>query len=150
MKRATVLTAWMTGFLVLPGAAMAQATPTLAPRTIGPYAPLVGTGDLVFLSGQIAIDPATAALDREATIEAQTRQVWRNIAATLATAGLRLEDVVSATVYLIDMAEFPRMNAAYAEMLGDVRPARTTVAVAALPLGARIEIAVVAARRPAP
>lgn len=76
--------------------------------------------------------------------------MWRNIQGVLRGAGLELADVVSATVYLTDMNDYARMNAAYAEMLGAVRPARTTVAVQPLPLGAGIEIAVVAARRARP
>lgn len=118
--------------------------PAVAARPIGPYSPFRRAGDLLFVSGQIAIDPATGKFDPTLSIEAQTRLVWKNIERLLRENGLTLDDVQRADVYLIDMQDFARMNAAYAEALGTARPARTTVAVMALPLGARIEITVIA------
>lgn len=116
--------------------------PATAARPIGPYSPVKRAGDLLFLSGQIAIDPATGKLDPMLPIEDQTRLVWANIERLLDENGLTLNDVVRADVYLTDMQDYARMNAAYAEALGAARPVRTTVAVSALPLGARIEITV--------
>lgn len=153
MKRATIMFAGVVSLPLAPSPAVAQAQQASAPsspKPVGPYSSFIAAGDLVFLSGQIAIDPATGLLDRNASIEAQTRQVLKNVQATLRAAGLELSDIVNATVYLTDIEDFSRMNAAYAEALGPVRPARTTVAVQALPMGARIEIAVVAAGRPGP
>jgi 2-iminobutanoate/2-iminopropanoate deaminase len=118
------------------------------PPPLGPYSPAVAVGDLLFLSGQIAVDPASGTLDPNQSVDAQTKRIWANIAALLAGYGLDLSHVVQAQVYLIEMADFAEMNSAYAAALGNARPARTTVAVAELPFAARIEIAVVAARRP--
>lgn len=118
--------------------------PPTAARPIGPYSPAKRWGGLLFLSGQIAIDSATGKLDSTLPIEDQTRLVWKNIEQLLRGNGLTLDDVVRADVYLTDMQDFARMNAAYADALGSARPVRTTVAVSALPLGARIEITVIA------
>lgn len=130
--------------------ALTIAAPAAAePQPIGPYAPYARAGDLIFLSGQIAIDPANGKLDTSLPIEDQTRLVWRNIETVLEGAGLDLGAVVQATVYLTDIDDFERMNTAYALALGEIRPARTTIGVSALPLGAKIEIAVVASLRAA-
>ncbi len=134
--------------LALASPTIASAEPVAPARTIGPYSPIVAAGELRFLSGQVAIDPATGKLDPTLSIEEQTHRVWANIAKVLEGEGLSLTDVVQAQVYLTDMNEFAPMNVAYAAALGDHRPARTTVEVSALPLGARIEIAVVAMKRP--
>lgn len=117
-----------------------------APAAIGPYSHAVRTGNLLFTSGQTPIDPATAALVAD-NIEAQTRQVLTNLETVLAAADLTLKDVVKTTVFLTDMAEFPQLNAIYAERFGDHKPARSTVQVAALPLGCRVEIEMVAETR---
>jgi reactive intermediate/imine deaminase len=115
-----------------------------APRPIGPYNQAVRSGDLIFCSGQIAIDPATGKLI-EGDVEAQTRRVLDNLAAVLAAAGARFENVVKTTIYLVDMADFAAVNALYGTRFDSgVAPARATVAVAALPLGARVEIEAVA------
>jgi 2-iminobutanoate/2-iminopropanoate deaminase len=116
-----------------------------APAAIGPYSHAVGAGELVFLSGQTPIDPATGALI-EGDVGLQTAQVIANLAAVLAAADLTLADVVKVNVYLVDMADFPAMNTAYAEAFEAPYPARTTVAVAGLPLGARVEVEAVACR----
>ena len=113
---------------------------------IGPYSPGIDAGALVFLSGQTPVDPETGALVAGGIAE-QTRRCLANLADVLAAAGLTLDDVVKANVYLTDMADFAQMNAAYAECFTEPYPARTTVAVAGLPLGARVEIEVIALRR---
>lgn len=115
-----------------------------APDPVGPYSQAVIHGDLLYASGQIPLDPQSGEIV-EGDIEAQTRQVLANLAAVLEAGGSGLAHVVKATVYLTDMGDFPRVNALYAEaFVGDPAPARATVAVAALPLGARVEIDAVA------
>ena len=113
--------------------------------TVGPYAHAVRAGDLWFLSGQTPIDPSTGAL-QEGGVEAQADRCLDNLFHVLRAAGLGPEDVVKVNVYLVDMADFAAMNAAYARKFGAPYPARTTVGVAALPLGARIEMELVARR----
>lgn len=117
-----------------------------APAAIGPYSHAARVGGLVYLSGQTPIDPATGELV-DGDVATQTRRVFANLAAVLAAAGLTLEDVVKVNVFLVDMADFAAMNAAYGEAFGAPYPARTTVAVAGLPKGARVEIEAVAAAR---
>jgi 2-iminobutanoate/2-iminopropanoate deaminase len=119
-----------------------------APGAVGPYAHAVVAGDLLYLSGQTPIDPATGRLV-EGDVGTQTARVLANLAAVLEAAGLGLADVVKCNVYLTDMADFAAMNAAYASAFEAPFPARTTVAVAGLPLGARVEVEAVALR-PAP
>ena len=114
-----------------------------APAALGPYSQAVQTGDWVFTSGQVGIDPSTGEIVSE-SFEAETRQVLRNLSHVLATAGCGFVDVLKATVYLMDMTDFGAFNALYQEAMGDHRPARSTVQVAALPKGARIEIDLVA------
>lgn len=116
-----------------------------APQAIGPYSVASWAGDLLYVSGQTPIDPATGALVT-ADIGAQTERVFDNLAAILSAAGLGLGDVVKANVYLADMADFAAMNAVYARRFDAPHPARTTVAVLGLPMGARVEIEVVARR----
>lgn len=114
------------------------------PKPVGPYSPGVVFDRLVFVSGQGAIDPATGQLAGP-DVETQTEQVFRNIAAILDAAGTDLSRVLRCGVFLVDMAEFAAMNAVYARVFGDHRPARTTVQVAALPHpGLRVEIDAVA------
>lgn len=117
-----------------------------APAAVGPYAHAVVAGDLLLLSGQTPIDPATGRLV-DGDVGTQTARVLANLGAVLAAAGLTLGDVVRCNVYLTDMADFAAMNAAYAAAFDEPFPARTTVAVAGLPLGARVEIEAVALRR---
>jgi 2-iminobutanoate/2-iminopropanoate deaminase len=116
-----------------------------APAAIGPYSVAVDTGAFVFASGQLGIDMATGELV-EGCCGCQTKQVLKNVSAVLKAAGLSLDDVVKTTVFLTDMADFQKMNTAYAEFFSAPYPARSTVAVAALPKGALVEIEVVAAR----
>lgn len=114
-----------------------------APAAIGPYSQAVVVGDLVYTAGQAAVDPQKGKLI-EGGIEDQTRQTLRNIAAILEAAGSSMDRVVKTTVFLQDMGDFAAMNAVYATFFGDVPPARSTVQVAALPLGALVEIEAVA------
>jgi 2-iminobutanoate/2-iminopropanoate deaminase len=115
-----------------------------APKPIGPYSQGVIAGGLLFLSGQIAIDPKTNELV-SGDIEAQTEQVLKNLLAVLKDAKMGPENVVRATVYLTDFADFPRMNEVYARYFAKDPPARTTIQAAALPKSARIEIDLIAA-----
>ena len=117
-----------------------------APRAIGPYSQAVESDGWIFTSGQVGLDPATGELVGGG-FEAQARQVFANLGAVLAAAGCGFGDVVRATVYLADMADFPALNALYAAAFGDHKPARSTVQAAALPKGARVEIDLIA-RRP--
>ncbi len=114
-----------------------------APQAIGPYSPAIRAGNLLFVSGQIPIDPATGAFVA-GDISAQTEQVMRNIAALLDAAGASFADVVRTTVYLADMNEFTAMNTVYGRYVVDPPPARATVQVARLPKDARVEIDVIA------
>ncbi|MCL6527302.1 MAG: RidA family protein [Thermaceae bacterium] len=114
-----------------------------SPAAVGPYSKAVRTGNLLYLSGQTPIDPATGKLV-EGDVGRQTEQVFKNLEAVLKGAGLSLDQVIKANVYLTDMADFAAMNAVYAGMFQPPYPARTTVAVAALPLGCKVEIEVVA------
>lgn len=114
-----------------------------APQAIGPYSHAVRVGNQLFCSGQIPLDPATMKLV-EGGIEAQTQQVLANLAAVLASQGADFSRVVKTTVFLADMADFPVVNRLYAEAMQGHAPARSTVAVAGLPLGALVEIECVA------
>ncbi|MDQ6925374.1 MAG: Rid family detoxifying hydrolase [Candidatus Eremiobacteraeota bacterium] len=115
-----------------------------APAAIGPYAQAVVAGTVVYTAGQIPLDPATMELV-PGDVAAQTEQVLRNLDAVLAAAGASWASALKTTIFLADMADFARVNEVYARHLGDARPARSTVAVAGLPRGARVEIEVVAA-----
>jgi len=117
-----------------------------APAPIGPYSQAIRAGELVFCSGQIPLDPATGKLV-EGDVSAQTRQVIRNLSAVLSAAGTSPSDVVKTTIFLIDMGDFAAVNVVYGEAFGEAAPARSTVAVAALPLGARVEIEAIALLR---
>ena len=114
-----------------------------APAAIGPYSQGIIAGGFLFSAGQIPIDPATTQVV-EGDIVPQTQQVLKNLQAVLAAAGASWKDVVKTTVFLQDMADFPRMNEVYAAVMGEARPARSTVQVAGLPRGVRVEIELVA------
>jgi 2-iminobutanoate/2-iminopropanoate deaminase len=114
-----------------------------APRAIGPYSQATRANGLLFTAGQVGFDPATGELV-DGGISEQTERVLANIRAILEAERLDLSTVVKTTVYLVDMADFAAMNTVYANVFGDHRPARSTVAVAALPRGARVEIDAVA------
>ena len=117
-------------------------TDRIAPP-VGPFSPAVRAGDLLYLSGQVAQDPSTGRLV-EGGIDAQASQILRNVAAVLDAAGRGFDDVVRVGVYLRDMADFKAMNAVYERHFARPYPARTVIGVASLPLGAAIEIDVVA------
>lgn len=117
-----------------------------APRAIGPYAHAVRVGTLVFCSGQTPVHPETTQLV-EGDIGEQTTRVLDNVALVLRPHGLALADVVKTTVFLTDMVDFPAMNEAYALAFGEHTPARSTIAVRGLPLGARVEIECIAEAR---
>ncbi len=114
-----------------------------APFEGAPYSQGIVAGDLVFVSGQLGIDPEQGHVV-EGGIVAQTAQVMNNLSAILAEAGCSLDDVVMTSIYLIDLQDFQAMNEVYASHLSEPYPARATVQIAALPSGARIEVAVVA------
>lgn len=111
--------------------------------TAAPYTPGIRAGNLVFVSGQIPLDPATKRVV-EGDFEERVRQCIRNVENVLASAGCSLENVVKTTVFLTDMGMFSRMNAVYGEYWGEVKPARSCVQVAALPLGVDVEIEAIA------
>jgi 2-iminobutanoate/2-iminopropanoate deaminase len=115
-----------------------------APTPIGPYSQGVIAGGLLFVSGQIAIDPASNQLV-PGDIEAQTEQVMKNLLAVLKAAKMGADNVVKTTVFLADLADFARMNEVYARFLGATPPARSTIQAAALPRGVKVEIDVIAA-----
>ena len=114
-----------------------------APKAIGPYSVAIESGGFVFCAGQTGINPATGELV-SADLEAQTRQVLTNLKSVLEAAGTSLDKVVKTTVFLRDMADFPKMNAIYAEYFSTNPPARSTIAVAGLPKGGIVEIEAIA------
>ena len=110
-----------------------------APAAIGPYSQAIKSGDTLYLSGQIGMDPATGELV-SADVKEQAAQALANMKAILAEAGATPANVSKVTVFIVDMADFQTVNAVYAETFGSEPPARSCVAVAALPKGARVEI----------
>jgi 2-iminobutanoate/2-iminopropanoate deaminase len=126
-----------------PGIEREVITTDKAPKAIGPYSQAIRVDATVFTSGQVALDPATGKLI-EGDVTAQTRQVLTNLAAVLEAAGTSPAHVVKTTVFLANMDDFAAMNQVYAEFFGDKPPARSTVQVARLPLGALVEVEAVA------
>jgi 2-iminobutanoate/2-iminopropanoate deaminase len=116
-----------------------------APAAIGPYSQAIATDSLVFCSGQIGLDPRTGELV-EGGVTGQADRALRNLGAVLDAAGLGYAQVVKSTVFLVDFADFAALNEVYRKFFPDPPPARSTIGVAALPKGARVEIEVVAAR----
>ena len=114
-----------------------------APAAIGPYSQAIVAGNFLFTAGQIALDPATGQ-NVQGDVTVQTERVMKNLTAVLESAGARWNQVVKTTVYLQDMTDFPRVNEVYGRMIGDARPARSTVQVAGLPRGVLVEIDAVA------
>ena len=114
-----------------------------APAAMGPYSQAVQAGNLLFCSGQIPLDPVTGEVV-QGDVKVQTEQVMKNIAAVLAVAGGGFEDVIKATVFLADMADFAAVNEVYGRYFSNHEPARSTVAVKGLPRGVLLEIEVVA------
>lgn len=115
-----------------------------APKAIGPYSQAISANGFLFTAGQIALDPVSMEVVA-GDVAAQSEQVLKNLSAVLSAAGADWNDVVKTTVFLRDMADFAAMNAVYSRVLGDSRPARSTVAVAGLPRDVRVEIELVAA-----
>ncbi len=138
------------------GAALAQTTTKSgfkqvistpnAPAAIGPYSQAVRAGNMVFLAGQIPIDPKNQQLMKDASIEDQTRLVLENLKAVLEADGLTMDHVVSTSVFMKDLNEFPKMNDVYATYFKTEPPARATVEVARLPRDVKVEIAAIAVR----
>lgn len=117
-----------------------------APGAVGPYSQGIATEGLLFTSGQAALDPSSGALV-EGGIEPETERVMANLTAVLDAAGCGWDDVLKTTIFLVDMADFAAVNAVYGRFMSDPPPARSTVGVAALPKGARVEIEVIARLR---
>jgi 2-iminobutanoate/2-iminopropanoate deaminase len=117
-----------------------------APEAIGPYSQAIKVNGLVYTSGQIALDPATGNLV-DGSFEEQVHRVFRNLEAVLREAGSGFEQVIKATVYLTDLANFQALNAIYAEYFGAHKPARSTVGLSQLPRGAAVEIDLIAVAR---
>lgn len=111
-----------------------------APAAIGPYSQAVRAGNMLFCSGQIALEPGGSGELKAGGIEAQTRQVLDNLQAVLAAAGAKWDDVVKTTIYLSDLGDFQQVNAIYSERFSAVAPARATVEASGLPKGALVEI----------
>ena len=124
---------------------MKQISTSNAPAAIGPYSQAIEVNGVVYTSGQLPIEPATGAFP-EGGVQEQTRQSLLNVQAILAEAGLTLANVVKTTVFLADMGDFAAMNEIYAQFFTEPFPARSAIAVKALPKGALVEIEVVAGR----
>lgn len=117
-----------------------------APAAIGPYSQAIASGDFIFCSGQVALDPASGELGPD-NVRSQTRRALENLSAVLQAGGATLGDVVKTTVFLVNMGDFAEMNEVYGEFFSSEPPARSTIAVAALPKGARVEVEAIAVRR---
>ncbi len=114
-----------------------------APTAIGPYSQAIRSGQLLFVSGQVSLDPASGALV-DGDVAIQTHRVMRNLAEILRAAGASFDDVVKTTVFLVDLSDFPAMNEVYATYVGAPAPARATIQVVGLPKDARVEIDAIA------
>lgn len=117
-----------------------------APAAIGPYSQAIAAGELIFCSGQVALDPASGELVGD-DVRAQTRRALENLSGVLRAGGSSLADVIKTTVFLVDMGDYAAMNEVYGEFFSSEPPARSAVAVAALPRGARVEVEAIAVRR---
>ena len=143
MKRAALL-----GLLLVAGCASWEKkiiATDKAPAAIGPYSQAVQVGNVVFLAGQIALDPATGKMV-EGGIEAETHQVMKNLSAVLEAAGLTFDDVVQTQAFLKDLNHYGKFNGIYAEYMGDNRPARAVVEAARIPKDALVEVMMTAVR----
>jgi 2-iminobutanoate/2-iminopropanoate deaminase len=145
LKEATVMLATLALAGCVAGPAKEVIATDRAPAAIGPYSQAIKFDNMLFLSGQIAIDPKTNQFNA-GSIEEQTKQVLENLKAVLAANGMTMENVVSTTVFLMDMNDFAKMNAIYGACFKEKPPARVTVQVAGLPRGALVEISAIAAR----
>ncbi len=117
-----------------------------APAAVGPYSQAIASGDLVFCSGQLGLDPSTGRMTGDSAKE-QVKRCLMNLESVLIAAGLTMSDVVKTTIFLVDMGEFKEVNGIYATFFENEPPARSTIGVSALPLGARVEVEAIAARR---
>lgn len=117
-----------------------------APKPVGPYSAVVEAGGMVFLSGQVGIDPATGSLVTGG-VDSQAEQVLRNLKAVLDGVGSGFDRVIKSTIFLTDLANFQIVNGIYGKALGEQRPARSTIQVAGLPLGALVEIEMIAMKK---
>jgi 2-iminobutanoate/2-iminopropanoate deaminase len=117
-----------------------------APEAIGPYSQAIKSANMVFLAGQIPIDPKTKQLMKDASIEHQTKLVLENLKAVLEADGLTMDNIVSTQVFMTDLNEFPKMNEVYATFFKSAPPARATVQVPRLPRDVKVEIAAIAVR----
>jgi len=115
-----------------------------APKAVGPYSQAMMHNGMLYTSGQIGLDPSAGGALVGEGVEPQAVQVTKNLSAVLEAAGATVSDIIKVNIYLVDMGDFPLVNAIYADWLGEHRPARATVAVAALPLGARVEMDLIA------
>ena len=118
---------------------------TNAPAPIGPYNQAVQFGNMLFISGQIALDPSTGELV-QGDVQAEARQVMKNLAAILSAAGMDFSNVLKSSIFLMDMGQFAQVNEVYGSYFGDDAPARETIQVAGLPKGVKVEISMVAAK----
>lgn len=116
-----------------------------APAPIGPYNQAIQYGDILYVSGQIALDPATGELV-EGNIQAETQMVMKNLQAVLAAAGMDFSNVIKTSIFLMDMGQFAQVNEVYGSYFNDAPPARETVQVAGLPKGVNVEISLVAGK----
>lgn len=116
---------------------------TDAPAPIGPYSQAIKSGNMLFCSGQVSLDPKTGEM-KNASIEEETRQALTNLSAVVTSGGAKLSDVVKTTIFLTDLGNFATVNAIYDEFFGTSKPARSTVQVSALPKGANVEIECIA------
>jgi 2-iminobutanoate/2-iminopropanoate deaminase len=114
-----------------------------APKAVGPYSPALKAGDTYFLSGQVGLDPRSGTLIGN-DVTSQARQALKNLEAVLCGLGLTFQNVAKSTIFLTNMGDFQTVNTIYAEAMGDHRPARSTIQVSALPLGALVEIEMIA------
>jgi len=115
-----------------------------APKPIAPYSPAIRAGQLLFISGQIAMDPITQVYDAHQTVEKETTQVMQNISALLSAADMGWEHVVKVTIFLKDMKDYAAVNEVYAKWVGEIPPAREAVQVVQLPRDCKVEISVIA------
>jgi 2-iminobutanoate/2-iminopropanoate deaminase len=115
-----------------------------APKPIAPYSPAIRAGQLLFISGQIAMDPITQVYDAHQTVEEETTQVMQNISALLSAADMGWEHVVKVTIFLKDMKDYAAVNEVYAKWVGEIPPAREAVQVVQLPRDCKVEISVIA------
>jgi reactive intermediate/imine deaminase len=133
----------MVGLTAVSKESLKVVSSSAAPKAIGPYSHAIKAGNTLYVSGQIALDPATGNLV-EGDFTVQARRVFENLRAVLQAAGSDFSRVVKATVYLADLTNFPTLNSIYAEVFGEHKPARSTVGVAQLPRGAAVEIDLIA------